>query len=228
MLTTVKAVLNEHNETWQSHVAFAEGFDSLGETIASINAQAQLAQGNPGATNAKALARQALGETACEIIGGLRAYATVSGNAELAAKVKFSPSEVVSGKANEVVTRCRNIHAAADELVSSLGDYGITAAKLTAFKNRINAFETVKSAPRQSRVTQSAAAQLIPQLVRSGVAILRDQLDGLVLQFKAANPTFYEEYFAARAVVDNRGGRSDNTDVQPTPVGPPAPAPVPA
>ena len=79
----------------------------------------------------------------------------------------------------------------------------------------------------RQRVTQSAAAQLIPQLVRSAVSVLRDQLDGLVLQFKSAD-------YAARVVVDTRGGSSDNIDtVQPSlpapePADNPAPEPVPA
>ena len=66
-------------------------------------------------------------------------------------------------------------------------------------------FDAVKVAPRQSRVSQSAATRLIPGLVRSGAAVLREQLDGLMIQFKSANPNFYNEYFAARTVVNNRG-----------------------
>lgn len=226
MLTTVQSVITKHHDTWKDHEAFAEAAEAVGEQLTNIDIQAQLAQGNPGAANAKELAKQSLATTACEVIGALRAYAAVSVDPELTAKVAFSPSDVVAGKANEVVTRCRTIHTAANEIVDSLGKYGITAAKLTAFKKKIDAFEAVKSAPRQSRVEQSVAAQLIPQLVRAAVATVRDQLDGLVLQFKDVNPTFYEEYFAARAVVDARGGRPDNTDVQPSPT--PAPTPTPA
>lgn len=54
------------------------------------------------------------------------------------------------------------------------------------------------------------------------------KLDRLVVQFKEANPTFYEEYFAARVVVDARGGHPDNTDVQPTPMVMPTPTTPPA
>ena len=77
-----------------------------------------------------------------------------------------------------------------------------------------------------SVITRRADGVLHEQLVRSAVAILRDKLDRLVVQFKEANPSFYEEYYAARSVVDTRGGRSDNTDVQPAPLVTPTPTPV--
>src|SRR5262245_13060741 len=232
MLTTVQGVLTKHQTTWQAHVAFSEGVEALAESLTAIDAQAQVAQGNPGASDAKELARQELCTAACEVIGALRAYAAVNADPELAARVNFSASDVIGGKANEVVSRCRSVHTSASELVSSLGNYGVTTTRLTAFKRKIDSFEELKSAPRQSRVTQSAAAQLIPQLVRSAVSVLRDQLDGLVLQFKSADPSFYEEYFSARVVVDTRGGRSDNTDIAaaapPSPLTTPIHIPVPA
>lgn len=63
-------------------------------------------------------------------------------------------------------------------------------------------------------------------MLRDANTILRDKLDRLVVQFKAANPNFYQEYYATRVVVDARGGNSLNADVQP--VNPsPAPPPTP-
>lgn len=228
MLTTLAGVIENHEPTWTAHVAFKEGYNALTTELATIGQQDLLAQGNPGAANAKELARKSLSDAASEVIGAVRAYAAVNADPELAARVEFSPSSIVSGKANEVVTRCRAVHATATGVLAALADYGFTAAKLTMFKKKIDAFDALKSAPRQSQVTQSAAAQLLPQLVRGAVAIARDQLDGLVLQFKGVNPTFYEEYFAARIVVDSRGSRPDNTDAQPAPTPTPTPTPVPA
>jgi hypothetical protein len=182
----------------------------LGDTLSAIDEQNQIAQGNPGASGLKIQARAALSAVACEVIGGVRAYSAVVSDVELGAKVDYSPSTVVAGKISDVVARCKSIWSAANEHADQLGKYGITAAKLTKFKNAIAAFDTAKSWPRHNRVRKSAAGQLLPQLVRSGVAIVRDQLDGLMPQFKEASPNFYNEYFAARVVVDQRGGRAEN------------------
>jgi hypothetical protein len=49
-----------------------------------------------------------------------------------------------------VVAQCRNIHTAATENLTALAKHGVTAAKLTAFKKKIDAFDKLKFAPRDS------------------------------------------------------------------------------
>lgn len=224
MLTATLGVLAKNKSTWQAHVAFSEGVDAVTALVEQVEAQAQIAQGNSGAASAKKLALRDLAVAVSEVIGAVRSYAAKNAVPELAAKVDFSPSSVVAGKAQEVVTRCRTIHAAANAIVADLADYGITATKLTALKKKIDAFDGVKTSPRQSLVERKAANELLPQLVRSAVETLRQQLDGLVIQFRESSPNFFEEYFAARVVVDSPGSQTD-TDVQPVT---PSPAPQPA
>lgn len=229
MLTSVSGVLTKHNDTWKDHLAFTEGVDELTAKLPEIEEQTQLVLGSAGASEAKKLAVEALNLAVCEIIGAVASYASDNSNAELQAKVAYAPSTVTKGNTGEVVARCKNIHILATENLTALAKYGVTAAKLTALKKKIDAFDKLKVAPRDGVITRRAAGLLHEQLVRSAVALLRDKLDRLVVQFKEANPTFYGEYFAARAVVDARGGRSDNTDVRPTPISPtPTPTPVPA
>ena len=67
------------------------------------------------------------------------------------------------------------------------------------------AFDKMKTAPRQHRVIKGAATTLIPVLVKSGVDLVRNQLDQLMPQFEESNPAFHNAYFAARVVVNSRG-----------------------
>jgi hypothetical protein len=221
MLTTVSGVIEKYQSVWKDHEAYSEGVDALAENQSQIDEQKQIVEGNSGAADAKELARQALATAASEVIGAVRAYAVKNADAELQAKVNYAPSEITSGKASDAVARCKTVYAAANEISDSLVKYGITAAKLTAFKKKIDAFDSVKTAPRQSRVEKSAAAQLLTQLVRSNSEILNEQLDGLMIQFKDSAPSFYNEYFAARTVVDIRGshanGNGSETPATPTP-----------
>jgi len=224
----MSAVLTKHNNTWKDHEAFAEGVTEFSDLLPEIEEQTQLILGTAGASQAKKLAVAALNSAAWEIIGAVASYADDIADAELAAKVNYAESEITKGKTSDVVARCKNIHAAATEHLTALGKYGVTTAKLTAFKKKIDAYDKLKVAPRDNVITRRAAGGLQEQFVRSATAILRDKLDRLVVQFKAANPAFYEEYYAARVVVDSRGGNAGNIDVQPTPIVTPAPAPVPA
>jgi len=121
--------------------------------------------------------------------------------------------------------------AAARALLTELADRGITAAKLAAFKKKIDAFDGIKTSPRAAIVQRKAANLLLPKLVCTAVNILNDQLDGLLVQFKDTNPNFYEEYFAARAIVDTRStpahlDKKNSAFNQPNPT--PTPTPTPA
>lgn len=228
MLTSVSGILTQHQDTWKDHVAFAEGVAAFLDTLPEIEAQSQIILGTVGAAAAKKMAVRALNGAASEIMGAVASYADDNADAELGARVAYSESGVTRGKTSEVVARCKNIHAAATENLTALGKYGVTTAKLTAFKKKIDAFDKLKVAPRDNVITRQAAGELQEQQVRSATAFLRDKLDRLVVQFKEANPAFYEEYFAARMVVDARGSSTSNTDVQPKPVVTPSPTPVPA
>jgi hypothetical protein len=225
MLTTVSGVVTKYQSVWEDHEAYSESVDALAENQAQIDEQKLIVEANSGAADAKELARQTLATAANEVIGAVRAYAVRNEEPELQAKVNYSPSQIASGKASNMVTRCRTVHAAASDVAEELAKYGITPAKLTAFKKKIDAFDSMKTAPRQSRVEKSAAAQLLTQLVRSNARILDEQLDGLMIQFKDSAPGFYNEYFGARMVVASRGSHAsgNGNDVETV-----VPAPVPA
>lgn len=230
MVTTTTGVITKYNEVWADHVAFARGVTALQAEQETIDEQAQTAAGKSGAASAKKLALEALGKSGEEIIGAVLAYANEHALPELAAKVNYAPSDFISGNARKIVSRANTVHAAATEVLADLADYRITAAKLTAFKKRIEAYDSVKTSPREDIVQRSAANQLLPQLIRTSVNILRDQLDGLMVQFKSEHPNFYEEYFSARSIVDTRGAQNtDNKNstlnthkLTPTPVPQPA------
>jgi len=232
MVTTTTGVILKYKDVWTDHVAYARGFAALEAERETIDEQAQKADGDSGAAEAKRLALLALGKAGEEIIGAVASYAAENALPELAAKVNYAPSDFIAGKARQVVTRANTVHAAAASVVDDLADYGLTPAKLTAFKKKIEAFDGIKTSPRADIVHRSAANQLLPQLVRSAVNILNGQLDGLMVQFKGNHPNFYEEYFAARVIVDARGAQA-NTDNKNSPLNKnstptPTPAPVPA
>lgn len=225
MVTTTTGVIFKYKDVWSDHVAFARGVAALESEQETIDEQAQTAAGKSGAASAKKLALEALSKAGEEIIGAVLAYANEQSLPELAAKVNYAPTDFIAGNARKIVTRANTVHAAATEVLANLADYRITAAKLTAFKRKIDAYDSVKTSPREKIVQRSAANQLLPQLIRTAVSILKDQLDGLMVQFKSDHPNFYEEYFSARAIVDTRG--TQNTDNKNSTLNTPKPTPTP-
>ena len=104
--------------------------------------------------------------------------------------------------------------------MAALADYGVTAAKLLAFKKKIDGFEALQTKPRQNISNRSAATRRLPELLRQADEVLRRRLDPLVVQFKLSAPEFYEAYQTASSIVDIPGGREEESAVAPQP--PPA------
>lgn len=208
----VQGVLNG-SEVWKGLAAFAAGADELEEHIASIQTLVQTQTSQNGAAAEKAQAFQVLVDAAFETAAATRACAVASSNRELARRVDFSRSDVGKGRDTEVVARCQDILAAATENLASLADYGITQAKLTALKKKVEGFQAVQAKPRQGRATSSSATKELAKLFREVDELLSERLDALAVQFKDSQAAFYNEYTTVRSIVRTPGGRSSKAAV---------------
>ncbi len=221
---TVQGVLETHEATWAGLPAFVAGVTRFNSIVSEITALAQTQASRLGATNEKAYALAALGDAAFEVGAAVHAYAVAQEDYALEGRVDFSRSSIVLGREASVVSRCRDIQAVATEHVAELADYGITTAKLTALKKKIDAFEAGMTKPRQQVAESSAATIALAERFKEADEVLNKCLDKLVFQFKTSGPELFNEYQTARSVVDIRGGRKANNAVTPNPT----PAPTPA
>lgn len=211
-------VLETHEPVWSVLPAFGKAVTEFNEFIDDINKQALIQSDSEQASEEKLFVLRALGVAAYEVSGAVQAYAVEMSDLALEARVNYSLSSIVLGKEDQVLSRCWSIHAVATERLAVLADNGITAAKLTALKKKIEAFETVQPKPRNRVSKGSAATEALDILFRDASRLLRKRLDKLVLQFKSSAPEFVKEYETARVVVDVRG---------PSKATKPTPAPVP-
>ena len=219
-------MLEDHETTWQTLPAFAEAVTEFRDVIPEIHGLAQVQANGVGAVEEKQAAFDDMVGAAEETAAATHAYAVKAGEHELTVRVDYSRSDIEDGRESEVVTRCRDIHAAANDNLADLAGYGVTAAKLTAFKKKTDTFEGLQPKPRQRIAKRRAATKSLPQRFGSADLILGDRMDKLALQFKGSAPDFFNEYQAARAIVDNPGGHkvNGNGDTNGTPT--PAPQPV--
>lgn len=121
------------------------------------------------------------------------------------------------------MVRCRNAWTAVNDNLDVLGAFGVTAGKLTTFKKKLDEFEVSQPRPRQDRANVRAATRSLPDLFAATDELLNDCLDGMMAQFRDSEAEFYNEYFAARRIVNAPGVRkAAEKPLTPTP------APVPA
>ena len=131
-LLNVQTLLSANAERVATIPALEEAFEEL----TGINTNVKVQSSPSGATEAKREARAELGDAAFEIAGAVLSFAEKSGNLTLIGRVNFSRSAVTAGSGNAVVARCQDIIDAATENLASLGDHGVTAAKVNALKQK--------------------------------------------------------------------------------------------
>jgi len=213
----VSAVLEKYKTVWQALVGFNKAVVEFDALLPEITDLVRIQSSRSGATTEKGAALEALGNSAFEIAAAVRSFAVENEDHELAGRVDYSLTDIVAGRENAVAARCRDILVAANGVIDSLEDYGIVPAKLTKLKGKIDAYEALLPRPRQSIGASRAATKVLPARFSEADVLLGDRLDGLMPQFKDSAPDFYNEYFAARNIVDNNGGQSAKSTSTPTP-----------
>jgi hypothetical protein len=203
----------ETEALWKKVPAFKLAVEELEELIQDITAasRAQDARRGPAADKARAL--QLLGDEAHAVAAATHACAVASGNEALALRTDLSRTNVTKGRDAAILERCKEIHSAAAELVDSLADYDVTSTDLNSLKRRIDAFEALRSKPRERIATSSAATKRLGKLFRQANTLLWRRLDRLAVKLKASQPKFYEDYRATRVVVGNSGRASQDAKV---------------
>ena len=198
---TLQSLLVASKSTVASVPALQESIDSLVDFILEINLNAKIQASPSGAAEAKRDALQTLGDAAYEVAGGVLAFADKSGDLTLAARVRFPRSGVTAGSGNAVVARVQDIIDAATDNLNSLGDHGVTADKLKAFKQALKAYDALRALPRNAIGAAAAATKALERLFPQVDRLLENQIDRLVWQFRASTPDLYDKYQTARSIV---------------------------
>jgi len=223
MYLAVKAVCDRNNSTWQSLQAFVDGYADFGARVINIQNLAQSqAVDSTGLSADKEALRKTMAAATVEVALATNAYAKKVKNNDLAAKTNVSVSTYMEGRDTLAATNALNIHAAATANLANLAPYGVTAAKLTALKAKIDAYSASLSKPRDAVASGSTATKQMSDEFDAADAALNDQMDALVPQFAASNAKFVEDYNNARIIVDSGGGKA-KANVKPKPPTPPSP-----
>ena len=201
-LITLQTFLTASKSLVSTIPALQEAIDALADLILEINLNVKIQAEPSGAAQAKRDALLELGDAAFEVAGAVYSFASQSRDADLAAKVNFSRTAVTAGKENIVVARCQTVLDCATTNLDSLDDHGLTQAKLTALKQKLTAFDTLRSLPRQAIAAGAAATKALERLFPETDTLLAERIDRVVWQFRVSEPDFYEKYQVSRRIVD--------------------------
>jgi hypothetical protein len=126
--------------------------------------------------------------------------------------MSYSRWEITRGRASSIIARCQGISTTASGLAAELVDYLVTPAELKLLEKRIGGFEEAFIKPRQGTVIGVAARQEMPDLLNRAIGVIEERIDGMLFRFKTKSPEFYNEYMAARVVVNLPTSSNDKAD----------------
>ena len=153
-------------------------------------------QGRAKETHLKALTRVAV-----PVAQAVAAWAEEQNDVALADQIAFTRTDFLRAREQDALDRAHLVHDEATTHAADLEtDFGITAATLTELDTRITAFADALAQPRHALAERSAHTRRIERLFPDIDRILTRRLDRLVEQL--AGTDFYDEYRAARRIVD--------------------------
>ena len=150
----------------------------------------------------KSSSRQTLCGIATDTAGIIFAFASATGNQTLKQEVNFTLYKLLKTCDEQLAPRCQNIHARGIEKKDAMEDYGITTAKLAALQTAINNYAAETPKPRTALSQRKTLTSNLRQIFKDADAILTEQMDKLVSNFKAANPDFVATYETVRIIID--------------------------
>jgi hypothetical protein len=182
--------------------AFQTALENFKAKIAAINNTAQQKDVVlKGVAADKSHCKQTLCQQAAEVAGIISAFASVTSNNTLKQEVNFSATALLQTRDDQLAARCQNIHAKGLENLTALADYGITVPTLENLQTAINDYIAEAPKPRTAVSERKTHTNNLAALFAEADDILKNQMDKLVVTFKAAHPDFVKSYESNRLII---------------------------
>jgi hypothetical protein len=209
MYNAVQSLLNQNAVIWEPVPAMVNTIKSFELLLAEIETYQQIAQGNKkGITLQKAAQQELVISHTYELLSVLYAMATRTNNPVLESKVNFTESDLLKKRDTQLVSVCLMIAEIGTEYLADLSVYGVTESELIILKEEIKLFADNLPTGRISVSERKAANEKLRDLFVQVDALLKKQLDRLMIRYRKSHPDFYSLYQNTRRIV-NYGTRHE-------------------
>lgn len=203
MIDVVLSYLDTNANVWNRVPMACKFKNKLTEASRSIELSTtnqQNAQVYAGKT--KAAQKKVTAEKADIVNDAVECFASVTGNAELEARMAKSASDLYRLPAEEFSLLAAEVVKEAENNKEVLtGEYGLPEEMINDLKAELDAFNELRGAPRMYSVASVQATSSLDDQFAGTLDIL-DKLDKVMKMFKRSNTNFYNGYLSARTIVD--------------------------
>lgn len=205
MASTVTAYLNKNgNKTiWQANAAIVDTVTEINDdlaTIAGIEEKQKAPVKGPAAD--KAELRYNFECDILHIAGQIAALGAKTKNSTLEEQAHLSLAGLDKLASDDLTATARRITALASANLAALAPYQITQPVIDALDDETDAFEQIKTKPREAIVDRKKETDQIQPLISNLLSTLRRRLDRQMLAYQRTHPEFYRGFIAARVIID--------------------------
>ena len=203
MYQAVQSLLNANKSVWTSVPAIVETINDFESLLAEIDTCMQLTQeNNKGITKQKADQQAVVIAHTYELSSMLYVLATKLNDVILAAKVDYTETALLKKRDGKLVSICLHIVDIATEHLAELIDYQVSGDELMVLKEEIKSFADNLTTGRVSVSERKAANAKLKDLFLQMDALLKKQLDRLMVRFRENEPKFYTACQNTRHIVN--------------------------
>ncbi len=138
---------------------------------------------------------------ALAISGQVYAYAIRTGRQSLALNGHLKRGDLDRVRHIERVRTSQRVHDAIAEVLESIPESGVTAPMLAGLQTNIDQARSFVTAPRSTVVEKATATTLLAEAIRDLHAIMKKQIDPLLVPCEVTHREFWLQYRAARKAI---------------------------
>lgn len=213
MYDAVQLILNKNSAIWEPVPVMADTIQTFSSLIEKIGLyEAKIRDNKKGITAQKEVLQNQVIRDTYEVASAMYVLAERTNDPVLAAKVKFTETDLLKKRDAHLVSVCTGIAALATEYLNDLSMYGVTKEELETLREEINLFSESLPGPRLTVAERKAANEAMRVLFGQVDELLRNQIDRLMVRFRKSQPDFYALYKYSRRIV-HYGIRHEKTEL---------------
>jgi hypothetical protein len=203
MFLTVLLWLKEKLSQLTTLPDFTEVFDefeTLTEEIALLDSGT--VTGTQGATEDKGFAKSTLSRLTLEMVVIIKAYAVRLKDHLLLNSVDFTKTQLYYASDQVLMSRATHIRTVAEGIGDKALAYGLNPETLSELSEVEDAFKDRVSNPRKTLVEKSGTGEEVRDKVDETDNYVKEQVDSLLELAGNTQPELYNQYLAARVIID--------------------------
>ena len=183
--------------------AFQTALDDFKAKIAALISTEQLL-GTPlkGIAVDKTVLKQSLCQQAADVASLVYAFAAATGNNTLLEEVNFPITKLLRLRDDQLAPRCQDIYDISTANMPGAKDYGLKQPMLDGLQTAITGYAAQTPKPRLAVSERKTHNANITTLIKEADAILKNQIDKMMVSFKTDHPDFVSEYESNRHIID--------------------------